>query len=75
MVCTSVRSGAAQPAPSANVLVALRLRTPSVELMLEAEWVLERTNRVIPAVGTAGQHRHEEVSEEGLKGSNQQAEI
>lgn len=41
-------------APSGSALVELRLRTPSVEPTLEAEWVLERTSRVIPTVGTGG---------------------
>lgn len=45
------RSG--QAAPSGGAAVP-RLRTPSAEPTLEAEWVRERTSRVIPAVGTGG---------------------
>lgn len=57
MVCAAVCSGLVELAPSGSVLVALRLRMPSVEPTLEAEWVLERTSRVIPAVGTVGWQR------------------
>lgn len=57
MVCAAVCSGLVELAPSGSVLVALRLRMPSVEPTLEAEWVLERTSRVIPAVGTVGRQR------------------
>lgn len=45
--------GPVQAVPPGWVLV-LQVRTPpSEDPMLEAEWVLERTSRVIPAVGTA----------------------
>lgn len=37
MVCAAVCSGLVALAPSGSVLVVLRLRTPSVEPMLEAE--------------------------------------
>lgn len=59
MVCAAVCLGLVDLAPSGSVLVVLRLRVPSVEPTLEAEWVLERTSRVIPAVGTGGRQRHE----------------
>ncbi|MEQ2191854.1 hypothetical protein XENOCAPTIV_003476 [Xenoophorus captivus] len=56
MVCTTGFCRLVQMAPSSTVLVVLWLRTPSAEPTLEAEWVLERTRRVIPAVGTGGRH-------------------
>lgn len=59
MVCAAVCLGLVDLAPSGSVLVVLRLRVPSVEPTLEAEWVLERTSRVIPAVGTGRRQRHE----------------
>lgn len=46
--------GLVQVAPSGSMLAALRLWIPSAEPTLEAECVLERTSRVIPAVGTRG---------------------
>lgn len=67
MVCPAVSAGLVQLAPSGSVLVVPRLRTPSVEPTLEAEWVLERTSRVIPAVGTeGGRERHECVITEHI---------
>lgn len=58
MVCSAERSGLGEMASSGSVTAVPRLRDPSVEPTLEAEWVLERTRRVIPAVGTRGRQRN-----------------
>ncbi len=60
-VFAALCSGLLELAPSGSALVVLRLRMPSVEPTLEAEWVLERTSRVIPAVGTGGWQKHQSV--------------
>lgn len=54
MVCGLVWLSWTEPpvAPSICGLVGARLREPSAEPMLEAEWVRDRASRVMLAVGT-----------------------
>lgn len=52
MVCGLACSTAGLAAVAPSSCVWVRLRVPSTEPMLEAEWVRERTSRVILAVGT-----------------------
>lgn len=59
MVCSPAWSGLGEMASPGSVTPVPRLRDPSLEPTLEAEWVLERTRRVIPAVGTRGRQKRQ----------------